>query len=157
MSYFQADSVTADAVDATVDPDNHTAECDQTAPVQASPCDSKLTVEPASDPAEPGTAASCQSPSVRGGKESFSSDVCSENEPAAESIVGGQPPEEGGPSSNSSAPGTEAQQNPEVNSLQSKEEQVKGPNGGVAPGVGSGTTDSVHFRCGFLSIRAPPR
>lgn len=63
---FQVDSLTADAVDASVDPDNHTAEWEQTPPVQVLPCDSKPTVEPASHPAETGTAACCcQSPAVR--------------------------------------------------------------------------------------------
>lgn len=66
MSYFQVDSVTADAVGATVDPDNRTAEGEQTPPVQVSPSDSKQTVEPPSPPAETGTAAFCQSPSMRG-------------------------------------------------------------------------------------------
>lgn len=159
MSYFQVDSVAADAVDATVDPDSCTAECEQTPPVQVSLCDSKPAVEPSSPPAETGTALSCQSPSVRGGRKSFSSDVCLENEPAAESCVGGQhavtaPPEEGERTSNSSAPGTEAPQNQEGNSLQSKEEQdkperVNDPNGDVTPAVGPGTMDSDHFMCGF--------
>lgn len=37
MSYFQVASVTADAADATLDPDNPTAACEQTPPEQAQP------------------------------------------------------------------------------------------------------------------------
>lgn len=68
MLYFQVASVTADAADATVDPDNPTAACEQTPPEQVSPWDSKLTDEP---PALTGTVASCRSPSARGEGSNF--------------------------------------------------------------------------------------
>ncbi|CAG06103.1 unnamed protein product [Tetraodon nigroviridis] len=108
-----------DAVGATVDPDNRTAEREHTPPVQASPRDSEPTVEPPSPPAE------------------------TENKAAAESCVGGgQRPGEGERTSNSSAPGREAQQNQEVDSQHGKEEQdeaerLKGPAEEVTPAVGS--------------------
>lgn len=63
VSHFQGD-----AVGATVDPDNRTAEREHTPPVQASPRDSEPTVEPPSPPAETGAAACGQSPSVGGGR-----------------------------------------------------------------------------------------
>lgn len=94
-----------------------------------------------------------------GGRKSCSPHVCLENEAAAESCAGGQTaltarPEEGERTSHSSGPGTEAQQNQEVDSLHSKEqqdkaEQVKDPDGDVTPAVGSGTTHPLHFICGF--------
>lgn len=81
---------------------------------------------------------------------SFASDVCLENEPAAESCVGGgapftAPPAEGDHTSRSSDPGAEAQQNQEVSWLRDKAEQVKDPNKDVTPAVASGTTACLVF------------
>lgn len=87
-----------------------------------------------------------------GGRKSFSSDVCLES-------TGGGPvgppvtalPEEGKRASNSSAPGTEAQQNQKVNSLHSKEEQDKAeqvtdPNGDVTPAADKSKSDAQQVK-----------